>query len=497
MIWAPINKSREKPEIEWLIIFIAVGASLFYLPFISRQFMGDDWLWLSNAKKALLNPAIYFQRPMYGYLRPLNMIVISILYKIVGLNSYIFSLGNVFLHAANIILLSEVLKKFNVEKRIRISSTFIFAFYYLNAPVIAWVATGHDIWVTLLSLLFVFHIFKVFKKPSLGGFLLAWTLAFSAVLFKESGFVTLGLYFLIAIYMKRSPFSGKLKFYTAFFILSFTAYLIYYAATRTYADKQLDFGVGTIINLWYFLTYMIVPLSKRITDMIPTSLIYSLKYIKIVLTISIPIVILMIIKKGPSIVKFFLMWVIMYLSTIAIMKWNTGLFNLYPEETAGRFFYTVDIGTAVILAWLLIMIYDKTGHIFRKRKFLIAVCSGIFIALNLGIIYKTTQIYLYRQSEVNNIMNDLGSISNQLANGDTLSIIVEKKYTPPEDIVESEPHIQAIIFMKFDKIITVDVTEETKIEYSERSTDNSRVFMLWNPKYRHLIIPKAGNHTDF
>jgi hypothetical protein len=483
------DRNRFNPD--WILVITIVGALFFYLPFVSHNFMGDDWLWLSNAKKGLSNPSIFFQRPMYGYWRPLNMIIIALLYKIVGLNSYIFGLGNILLHAANIFLLSEVLKKFHADNRIRHLGAFIFAFYYLNAPVISWIATGHDIWVTFLSLLFILQIIKVFQKPNLLGFLLAWGLAFSAILFKESGFVTLGLYFLIAIFLKRSPFFGKFKYYTAFFIITFVAYLIYYGLTRTYADKQLVFGIDTLVNLWYFIAYMFLPLSKRIADTLPSSLVLFLKLIRIFIVISIPILFFTIIRKGIVAAKVFLFWSIMYISTIAIMKWGMGLFSLYPTETAGRFFYTADIGLAVVLAWLIIYFYSKTTISFLSSRTLKIMCAGVFVILNLAIVYKTNRIYATRQAIVGNLINDLRSRPDSLVDGDTLIVVLEGKNNPPQTIVESEQHMEAIIFMNLDKRIKVWAVN--KNDYADAKVPNgrSKKVISWDARNKHLVIPVA------
>ncbi len=483
------DRNRFNPD--WILVITIVGALFFYLPFVSYNFMGDDWLWLSNAKKGLSNPSIFFQRPMYGYWRPLNMIIIALLYKIVGLNSYIFGLGNILLHAANIFLLSEVLKRFHADDRIRHLGAFIFAFYYLNAPVISWIATGHDIWVTFLSLLFILQIIKVFQKPNLPGFLLAWGLAFSAILFKESGFVTLGLYFLIALFLKRSPFMGKFKYYTTFFIITFLAYLIYYGLTRTYADKQLVFGIDTLVNLWYFIAYMFFPLSKRIADTLPPNLIPTLKFIRILSIISIPILFLTTIRKGITAAKVFLLWVIMFISTIAIMKWEITLFSLYPTQTAGRFFYTADIGAAVVIAWLIIHIYDKIDIRLLSSRPLRIFCFCVFIILNLGIVYKTNRIYFSRQAVVGNLINDLHSISGSLADGDTLIILCEGENKKPETIVGSESHMEAIIFMNFDKYVKVRTVDKNDYDPIKGRIDRSEKVISWNPGKMHLAIPAS------
>jgi hypothetical protein len=480
---------EKKLNLDWYLIFIIAGAALFYLPFIPKQFMGDDWLWLSNAKKALSNPAIFFQRPMYGYLRPLNMIVISFMYKVFGLNAYIFGLGNILLHCTNIILLSEVLKKFRVENRVRYLSTFIFAFYYLNSPVITWIATGHDIWVTSLSLFFVLQILRVFDKPTFGGFLLAWALAFSAVLFKESGFVTLGLYFVIAYINKRSPFSRKLLPYTVIWVITFLGYLVYYALTRTYADKQLEFGFGSIVNLWYFTTYIFFPMAKRIAELLPNGLILFSKTIRIALTLSLPIFSYLILRKGPAIIKLFFLWIIMYVSTIAIMKWGIGIFSLYPVETAGRFFYTSDVGASVILAWIFISIYNKINWSIRLNKIIYALLVSLFIAINLGAVYTITRIYAERQTMVDNLINDLSIISPTLTDNDSLTVLVAKKHDPPEIILESEPHMEAIIYMNFNKSVRFRVAEMPGFTNSDLSL--AKRVIAWNTTNEHLIIPLA------
>ena len=351
-------------------------------------------------------------------------------------------------------------------------------------------------WVTFLSLLFVLQMIKVIQKPAYIEFMITWILAFSAVLFKESGFVTLGLYFIILYLFKRSPFSGLFRYFTAFFIITFTFYLIYYALTRTFADRQLDIGIGTIINIWYFIGYMFFPISKRIADFLPSGLIQVAGFLRIVLTISIPILLFIIMKKGVPAVKFFLVWTIMYISTTAIMKWNLALFDLYPSDTAGRFFYTVDVGLSAIIAWLILYIYDKININLFSRKFLITVLAGLFILTNLGIVYTTSRIYSYRQTLVDNIINDLKPISRSFTDGDTLTILIEKKHNPPEILVESEPHIQAIMYLKFNKNIKVFVEEKPNFVSDMLSLDGSNKVIAWNTNREHFIIPVVNSNIN-
>jgi hypothetical protein len=62
-MWKSAMDNSQKQK--YIIYMIMAGAILFYLPFISRQFMGDDWLWLANAKMASSHPSIFLERPMY------------------------------------------------------------------------------------------------------------------------------------------------------------------------------------------------------------------------------------------------------------------------------------------------------------------------------------------------------------------------------------------------------------------------------------------------
>jgi len=152
----------------WLII---AGSVIFYLFFYSRQFNGDDWLWLANAIKAWDYPRIFFERPMYGYFRPLNMIWVSILVKIFGVSAFAFSIINIILHSVNIMMLWKVLEKFDIETQIRNISCLFFGFYYLNISAIGWISVGHDIWVVFWSLLFTLKMVEFVKTPGISAFI--------------------------------------------------------------------------------------------------------------------------------------------------------------------------------------------------------------------------------------------------------------------------------------------------------------------------------------
>ncbi len=96
------------------VYFIVSLAIVFYLPFLSRQFIGDDWLCLSYSKIALSNPEIFFQRSIiYGYFRPLSLWANFLWYFIFGVNAYFHSFMSILLHAANVYLFWKLTDKLN------------------------------------------------------------------------------------------------------------------------------------------------------------------------------------------------------------------------------------------------------------------------------------------------------------------------------------------------------------------------------------------------
>jgi hypothetical protein len=201
-----------------------VGAVLFYLPFLSRQFMGDDWLWLSNAKRALNDPIVFLQRPMYGYFRPLNMVIVFLWSHILGINAPLFSLVNILLHAGNVFLLGKVLDRLGVERMTRNLAVLIFAFYFLNSPAIEWISVGHDLWVTGLCLVFVLRLLKFIEQPRTSTFLQLFFIGLAATLIKESGFVTLGIFFMALLLKRKSPLAKEYRVYSLALAVSYLAF---------------------------------------------------------------------------------------------------------------------------------------------------------------------------------------------------------------------------------------------------------------------------------
>jgi hypothetical protein len=480
---------REK----FYILLIVVGAVLFYLPFISKQFIGDDWLGLAYGRKALANPAIAFERSMYGYFRPFSILILSIIYKFAGTNAYFYGLLNILFHGVNLILLVAVLKQFHTDIRIRYLSLLLYAFYFLNSSTVVWISGGGELRVTCLSLLFVLQTSKFYKNPTFKAFLLTWLLAITALLFKESGYVALGIYFLLPFLLKQSPIAGKLKWYSAAFSISFMIYIILYITTRIYADKQVDLGMGFFITIWYLLTYMFLPISRRFGETFPSEIIFLLKLIKIGVTCLIPFIILFALKKGKVAIKFFSLWSIMFIATFSIIKWNVGLFSLYPESTASRFFYTANVGWAVLMAWIIIIVYDKLNIPRYLNKYFLIAFACMVIIINFWIVNKISGIFSKQQAMADTLIEDLRPVAANLADNDTLIVLIEKISSPPDLLVESEPHLEAVLFLTFNKQIEVIVKQEPGFITQSLILNGRTKVIGWNCADSHIIMPSTEN----
>ena len=473
-----------------VIYIIMVGAILFYLPFISKQFMGDDWLWLANAKMASVDPSIFLERPMYGYFRPLNMALIFIMLNLFGTNAWAFSLVNILLHACNIWLLWILLGRFNLSVSVRFLSALIFAFYALNASAIEWISVGHDLWVTGLSLLFAYITLQLIEKPAHSRFVLLWTVGFMAVLIKESGFVTIGIYFILLILRGKSPFRRRFLIYSLVFIMTYLLYLYAYFITRSVSYTELDLGVGTFINLWYFMSHLAAPISKRIAEGLPARYLWIFKLCKIAIVMIVPVALIFIFAKAKTGCRFFILWSVMFVSTIAIIRWDIHPFSLYPEKTAARFMYSAVPGLAVAVAWFITTYFNRRAfnNVYVKSAVII-----FYIAANFLITHRISQLYFNQQALTASILEDFNTLEPILARSDTLVVLTGDMASTPQ-IIASGKHLHGIIYVTLDHEIKVIVEGRENYGTGDLLTDNGTLIIGWDIKKQRFMIPSI--HRD-
>lgn len=476
------EEKREKS----LIFLISLGAILFYLPFLSYQFIGDDWLWLANAKKALTDPSIFIERPMYGYFRPLNMVVVSIMEFVFGPNARVFSFLNILLHAINVFLLWMVLKKYDAPKDIRVLAPFIFAFYYLNCAAIEWISVGHDLWVTGLMLIFLVKLKTFIDQTNPKDFIIMFMIGWAAALFKESGLVAIGFYFAYFILESINPFSKKYFAFSMIYVVSYLTFLIFYFLTRTVADKQIELGIPIIINIWYFLVYLLIPLAKRVVDGLSGNSIIAIVIIRNALTFIIPLLLGYVYFKGSRIIRLFVIWPIFFLGTIAVFKWGVSLFTLYPNDPASRFMYTPFVGMAVVIAYLIVWVCNRILKL-KINTIAAATIIMIFIAINFALVFIVSPIYFKQQALSQSVIDNIRMNWDTFRDVDSITILTDD-LSKTEQIIASGEHLPAIILVIFGKPIGVKIYDLNTNVPNINVTDRRNVILRWDIIKNHLAI---------
>ena len=469
-----------------LIALIVLGSILLYLPFLSRQFIGDDWLWLYNAKKAATDLSIFLKRPMYGYFRPLNMVAIFVMLHIFGPNASIFHLGSIFMHGANVFLLWMVLRAFGAPREIRLAAPLLFGFYYLNCSAIEWISVGHDLWVTGLILIFLILLKRFHERPDFARFSVMFAVGWAAALFKESGLVAAALYFVYLLLRRSNPFAESYWKYSLLYILSYFIFIIAYFQTRTVADKQIELGFGAIINTIYFCSYLLVPLAKGVAIGLSPELTAALHWARIFIMLALPAALLYAIFKGSNAIRVFIFLMLLFIGTVAVFKWNLSLFSPYPEDPASRFMYSPFVGMAVFLAWL---IAGGLSYLKKRRGFGITIVglASIYIAANFAILTKVSSTFKSQQQLSQRIID--GIQANQALFSDIDSVVViTDDMVATEQMISSNKHLPAILLVKFDLDVSVGVRETENDLLSSLGIKNRTLTIGWDSRKNLLIV---------
>jgi len=486
-----MNSETQSSRHDTLILFaLCLGAVIFYLPYISRQFMGDDWLWLFNAKSALDDPGLFYGRPMYGYFRPLNLVWVFSLLNLFGLKVYLFSAVHILLHGVNVFLFWKVLSKFDMHQREKIIAAAVFAFYFLNVSAIGWISVGHDLWVTLLTFAFTLRMLTFIERPGGVNFIIVLLLGMAATLFKEAGFITLGMYLLLLVLKGKNPISRKFLKYSVLIFMIYFIYLIVYFKTRTVIDKDIVLGVGTITNLWYLCTYLVTPFSARAVGLFPASFIWLLQSVKIAATFIVPMLFIYIVIRKEKTVIYFACWSLMFLSTVAVFDWGMSLFDLYPERTVARFMYVAVPGFGVMAGWLVNKLYRAI--IKRPLKPYIAVALVmVFAAGNWVVVKKVTGLYFSRQEQCSRIISDLKPVVPDIKERGSLVVLTDDLEKTPQ-IIYTGNHLEAIIFCNYDIKAKVRVCPQVP-GYEECVADtDSSVVLVWNTMENRFDDPELS-----
>jgi len=462
----------------------AIGAVLFYLPFAARGFLGDDWLWLAWGMRAWADPTLLMERPIYGYFRPLALALVSGYIALAGAKPLLFSAVSLILHACNVMLLYRVLVAYGASRDMTLIGTFLFAFYYLNAPVVAWIATTPDLMVTALSLLLLLATERYVDLPRRSSILLVTLIGMAAVLTKETGFVTVALFFAAVLLRGKGLLRPPVIWHSLALVVLYGTYLAVYFSGRTMTDKELVFGPSVLFNLWYFLAYTLFPLSERVVAVIPTGLHSLLVAGKVVALATVPVLFWAIFRRGPAGVRLFFLWSIVFIATVSLFKWDVSLLSLYPERTASRYMYTANAGMAVVIAWLAVSAWRRWLGSRRLTKPIPVLFALLYLAGNFVIVYQVTQKYRLGRAQEHDMYSAVVGLAEK-TKSDRISVLVPNRESAPQ-IVATGVFLESMLLVGTGREIEVSVQD--KYQPGSGSGVESRApQLLWDSTSNRLL----------
>ena len=236
MLWYPEIVPRIRYQ---AIIIIAVTVLVFSNSLSGRFVMDDTSLVVYNPRvRSVSNiPGMFLGSAFFDpnknedqggqFYRPLVSVAYSLLYALGGSGPWIFHLFQIFMHAANAVLLLLLLRRFSGEK-FSLMAALVFAVHPVNQITVAYISALNDVLYQFFGLL------ALLVLP--GRLFLSVLLLFASLLAKETGVLfsaVAGLYLLL---FKRK----KLSMYIYFQIYAAALYAL------------LRFGLARV-------TYTVIP----------------------------------------------------------------------------------------------------------------------------------------------------------------------------------------------------------------------------------------------
>jgi hypothetical protein len=376
--------------VRFLPAVLVLGILLFYAAFVPRFFVGDDWLWLLQARRFASDPSACFDRTAYGYFRPLFVLVLGLEFRLFGVHPLAFGALNVLLHALNAWLFCRLLVQLQLPWVARVVAGTFFAFFLLTSTVVAWISTGADLLALtfiLMSSLLLDEYHRSFAWRRLLGLV---ALGLLATMSKEIGWVSVLLVFLHAAVVGRNPFGRRYALGTAVLLVTFSGYLALYFAMRTTVDKRLGMGVKFGENLWYLYVYIFLPLSKRFVAGLPASLRAFLSFLHLGAIVVVPAALIWTLRKARPNQRALLLAPLVLLAPIAAFDWTFHLTSAYPEQTASRFMYVAIPGAATLIGSVTAVLLAR----LRLRPWVVLVpLLGLFTGVNFVGAHGVTRLY--------------------------------------------------------------------------------------------------------
>ena len=449
-------KADGKYTIATSLVAGVVGC-LFYFPFAARFFMGDDWLWLAAASRVMEEPLSLFDRPIYGYFRPVATGLLSLWYPLAVTNAWLYSCVSVVLHGANAALLYLLIGRLGGDKTVAAAAALLFGIYYLNAPVVTWISATPDLLVTSFTLLMALTVTK-YTEDSNPWWLVAVTVLWAvATLTKESGLASLAVVVVMLVLDKRNLLRPPVIWFSLTVVLLAIAYLTVYFVGREVIDKELVLGPSVLVSIWYLLGYLIFPLSSRVADMLPDGMHWILLTCRVVAAAAVPVIGWVTWRYGNRLTRLFSLWCLIFILPVSLFDWDVTLLSLFPERTASRYMYTSSAGFVVLAAYGLDYCWRKWSGFIWARKLVLAVFICTVVLANAVIVYKITAKYRWDQEMEEHNFN---VVVNSLMAGDVrgLIIVVPDRESAPQ-LFQDTSFIAAMARVGVGRRVPVTISE--------------------------------------
>ncbi len=356
--------------------------------------MADDWLWLAYGQDAFTHPELFFDRPVYGYLRPVYLLYTALLIKVFGPNAFLINLGTLALHVLNCHLFFRLLVRLGGRDAVAAMATFFFAFYALSCTSVCWISAGSDLLALGLLLGFCHVLIDYHRYGGAMRLVILLVLGLASALSKEFGFLSIGLFFAYFLLRRENPFGRRYLPGVSAMLILYAAYIVYYFTTRTVVEKELILSWKLPVNLWYLCIYLILPLSRRTVSALGETVKVMLLVLRTAVTLAAPLAWLWIWVKNGFRERFFLIWPLLILLPIAMFDALFGTFSLYPIRSASRYMYGAVPGAAVLVAVTAVYI----GRKWLPWRALHVVALLAFLAGNLVVVHKVTEFYRTKQT---------------------------------------------------------------------------------------------------
>jgi hypothetical protein len=198
---------------------------LFLVLLSSSYFISFDFIGIDDPTHILNNPQLttwaglleFWKKPYFGLYIPVTYSVWWLLYQAFGASSSVFHGANIFVHAANGLLVYTLVKRIWKHEFLAFASSALFLLHPLQAASVAWVAELRGLLGAFFALLSFYFLLDYTEKKK-WGFLLLWAGFYLASLFSKPSYI---------VELALSP-------------------LIFYGLSRFYQDKLFPILLGVL-----------------------------------------------------------------------------------------------------------------------------------------------------------------------------------------------------------------------------------------------------------